>query len=903
MYQSGDGTRVLDIQIDADKAAGQSGEPDSSILFPDNDLLFTADFRRSGSDLLLEGPETTSVIMGYFRGERRANIVTPEGAGLKGETIEILAGPDPPGRYAQVTGAAPGLVPIGRVEKVSGSVTVLRNGIPIDLRLGDTVAKGDVVQTGSSSSLTIKLNDGTVFNLSSSARMVLNDMVYSASSNANSALFTLIQGLIGFVAGQVAKTGDLKVDTPVATLAIRGTAVQTEITAISGTTRFSLLTEPDGRVGSIVLLDKNNPSRIIASMSDARVATLLTPVAGADPLISQIAKTNDEIRTESSFVRDLFQFFSEPSQRRGSSDPEDAPIVPASLPRSIDAFDQRQLAFVPFALERVEIPSLTIAVPISAPAPIRGTAIEDGPVARLGALSTAASNEAPPLVLVPAALPPGVRYLGSSRSFSLDPTHPAYQHLGAGETESVTVEYRLAFSDGSVVPASVTWVINGRNDAPIAGNDRIAGLEENGRTTLAVLPNDRDIDGDAVRVVSWTSPFEGSLSLDDKGNLVFDPGDDFGALSRGETATVSFAYTISDGKGGSDTATVTLQVNGEGAFSSPDQAASDADILDFNGQSASLTIETPTATTASSADLELTISLGSVLQPQMNILYLIDVSVSTSDRYEGDPVGDLNADGRFNTILDAEIATLMALTEKVRGLGFFPEDVSVTIIPFNGSADPTDSGSSSGNGVSAETFSLGQTGDDAIGNYLRNLDASGGTDFADALRAANEQLQNLDQGGEKNILYFLSDGRGQGNFGPELAELNDRYNATISALGFSGAGENALGILNGIDNTDGASLVMSPEEVGASDVGSPLQGGKVADVDLFLNGMEIAGIGREDLIEVGNGWTLSTSVDGLRRLVGDANEVQAVVRFESGEVLTADLTIAGALPRSTDLIL
>ena len=148
-----------------------------------------------------------------------------------------------------------------------------------------------MVQTGANSSLTIKFNDGTVFSLSSNARMVLNDMVYAADASANSALFTLVQGVIGFVAGRIAKTGDLKVDTPVATMAIRGTAIHTEISAFSGETRFSLLTEPDGTVGSFVLLDRTNPSRVIASITDPRVSTLLTPLAGTDPRITQVTKS------------------------------------------------------------------------------------------------------------------------------------------------------------------------------------------------------------------------------------------------------------------------------------------------------------------------------------------------------------------------------------------------------------------------------------------------------------------------------------------------------------------------------------------------------------------------------------------------------------------------------------
>nr|WP_255726497.1 Ig-like domain-containing protein [Microvirga sp. ACRRW] len=806
-------------------------------------------------------------------------------------------------RYAQANAAVPGQIPIGRVEKVSGSVTVLRNGIQIELRQGDTVAKGDVVQTGSDSSLTIKLNDGTVFNLSSSARMVLNDMVYAANSNANSAMFTLIQGLIGFVAGQVAKTGDLRVDTPVATMAIRGTAVQTEIAAASGTTRFSLLTEPDGRVGSIVLLDRNNPARVLASMSDARVATLLTPVAGADPLVTQIAKSNDELRGESDFVRDLFQFFSGPPQRRGSSDPEDSLIIPASVPHSIDPAEQTQFTFVPFTQERFTLDELIRPAVVTAPSPIRGTAVEDGPVTRLRASSEAATSNdgTPSLVLLPASLPPGVRYLSASRSFSLDPTHPAYQHLGSGEAETVTVAYRLMLEDGVIVPASVTWVVAGRNDEPVARDDRVTAIEENGRTVLSVLPNDRDIDRDALRVVSWTSPFEGSVALDAKGNLVFNPGDDFRALSWGETATVSFTYTVSDGHGGKDTATVTLQVHGKGVFSTPDQMASDADTLDFNKQPVSLTIEAPTATTTAKADLELVISLGSFVQPQMNVLYLVDVSGSTTGRFKGDPVGDLNGDGRANTVLDAEIAGLLLLTEKLRALGFSPADVTVTIIPFNGSADPTDARDSDLSGLNAETFSLDQAGGSAIENYLRGLDGDGGTNFADALRAANERLQGLDQGNEKNVLYFLSDGRGSGSIDAELATLNDRYKATITAFG---VGEDAnLSQLNRIDNTDGASLLTAPDQIDTSVLGTPLPSGDVAYVDIFVNGREIAGIDRDDLVLRGNQLFLNASVDGLRRLVGDDNDVSVIVTFESGEVLTAALNIAGALPRSTDFIL
>jgi hypothetical protein len=902
VYQSGDGATVFDVQIDAAVAASNRADTEPSILFLDKDILFSADFRRSGADLLLVRDETTAIILDYFRDGRRLSITTPEGASLTGATVEALAGPDSSGQYAQASTATPARTPIGRVEQVSGSATVLRNGVPVELHLGDMVAKGDVVQTGADSSLTIKFNDGTVFSLSSSARMVLNDMVYAADSNANSALFTLVQGVIGFVAGRVAKSGDLKVDTPIATMAIRGTAVQTEIAAFSGTTKFSLLTEPDGSVGSLVLLDKNNLSRVITSLSDARVTTLLTPVAGSDPRVTQIAKTADDIRSESNLVQDMFRFSStENLQRRGSSDFDDRPIIPVNLPQPVDLPDFLPFAVTPVVRERsapreVTLPPLTID-----PILIRGSAVEDGPLAELSSLMDAAMSAGAtlPLVIVPASLPPGVRYLDGARSFSLDPSHPTYQHLGEGETETVTVNYSLLINGNTRVPASISWIVAGRNDAPVAAGDRFDGVGEAGVRILAVRTNDRDVDGDSPDVIRWTSPLEGSVFRDSSGDPVFDPGDDFRALSNGETATVSFAYTVADGNGGTDTANVTLQVRGTGTFTSPHQTASTSGILDYNDQPVSLTISAPSATTTASADLGLTIALGTFLQPQMNILYLIDVSGSTSEQFGGTPVGDLNDDGRANTILDAEILGLIALTERVRELGFSPADLTVTIIPFNGGADPADP--TDGGIVNAETFRLGQVGDEAIGNYLRGLDASGSTNFADALRAANSRLQSLDQGGEENFLYFLSDGNGQGAIDTELATLNNVFGTKITALG---VGEDAsLSQLNEIDNTGGASLVISADQIDVSVLGSPVPSGAVADIDLFVNGTEVAEIGPEDFGSTPAGLALDTSIGGLRRLVGAGNTVSAVVTFASGEVLTTELDIAGALPRSTDLIL
>ena len=109
-------------------------------------------------------------------------------------------------------------------------------------KVGDLVYLGDVVQTGADGRLGINFTDGSSFNLSSNAHMTLNEFVYDPNGKSNSTLFNLTTGTFTFVAGNIAKTGDMKVDTPVATMGIRGTTPHIEISD-DGTVKFSTLIE------------------------------------------------------------------------------------------------------------------------------------------------------------------------------------------------------------------------------------------------------------------------------------------------------------------------------------------------------------------------------------------------------------------------------------------------------------------------------------------------------------------------------------------------------------------------------------------------------------------------------------------------------------------------------------
>ncbi|NJK37633.1 MAG: cadherin-like domain-containing protein, partial [Oscillatoriales cyanobacterium SM2_3_0] len=75
-----------------------------------------------------------------------------------------------------------------------------------------------------------------------------------------------------------------------------------------------------------------------------------------------------------------------------------------------------------------------------------------------------------------------------------------------------------------------------------------------------LLANDRDPDGDLLTVESVDNAVNGTVGLDDRGNISFIPDPDF-------VGTARFEYTISDGKGETDTATVTITVDSAGEVS------------------------------------------------------------------------------------------------------------------------------------------------------------------------------------------------------------------------------------------------------------------------------------------------------------------------------------------------
>jgi len=144
------------------------------------------------------------------------------------------------------------VAPIGKVITATGTVhiehpsaVVVQANLSagdVGTKAGDLIYRNDVIQTGADGAVNIAFADGTSFNVSKNAKMTVDNFVYDPKGNSNSALLSLTKGTFTFIAGNVAHTGDMKVDTPIGTMGIRGTAPRVEILD-DGTVKFSTLVE------------------------------------------------------------------------------------------------------------------------------------------------------------------------------------------------------------------------------------------------------------------------------------------------------------------------------------------------------------------------------------------------------------------------------------------------------------------------------------------------------------------------------------------------------------------------------------------------------------------------------------------------------------------------------------
>ena len=165
-------------------------------------------------------------------------------------------------------------------------------------------------------------------------------------------------------------------------------------------------------------------------------------------------------------------------------------------------------------------------------------------------------------------------------------TDDGFDDLAVGETDTVSFDYTVEDDEGTQATSTVTFTVQGENDAPdvrdIVVTDRLPfGLSENAISTGFVLSNlgsDVDSDDSGSTLSYQVTGQTGGGSVAVEGNqLVFRLNDEFQGLGTGEIGTVTAEVTATDRHGATDTGTVTYLVQG-----SNDAPVANADNVSVN---------------------------------------------------------------------------------------------------------------------------------------------------------------------------------------------------------------------------------------------------------------------------------------------------------------------------------
>ena len=118
-------------------------------------------------------------------------------------------------------------------------------------------------------------------------------------------------------------------------------------------------------------------------------------------------------------------------------------------------------------------------------------------------------------------------------------------------SDSFTFKAGDGSSDSEVATVSIT--VKPVNDPPTANDDNSNTIEDTPVVVVDVLANDTDVDNDRLVILGVTQGRNGSVTINANNKLIYKPNRNFSGAD-------SFSYTVSDGKGGTDTAEVKITV-------------------------------------------------------------------------------------------------------------------------------------------------------------------------------------------------------------------------------------------------------------------------------------------------------------------------------------------------------
>jgi VCBS repeat-containing protein len=496
---------------------------------------------------------------------------------------------------------------IGNVQTAMGCGTIRRaGGIAVQVTVGDPVCQGDVIETMADGHIGIRFIDGTAFNLSPGTRLALDDFVCDANGTSHSALFGVTRGTFAFMAGRVARTGCLTVDTPVGSIHGRAHCSGFGMLSLTALT-FSIISEVRAADPDVTILDNDSiaykdlgqhgvlelvtkeaiPRRIL--VEDPGETIVLHP-RGSTISVNKVANSPARMEELQAAQQDVLANFARGLGRPGSSTPPDVNSPPVQRINFIQTdADTEQNSLPPLPPPPPPVPEITLIRPpppppapptLTAPTgPIEiDTVVFDNFTAASGTF-VASSPRGDALVYsisggtagstildgvaydVSNTGPFGTLYVNSTTgAYTFVPDSHAINALKANTTESFTI----TVSDGTL-SASQTFAINihGANDAAIiSGTTTGSVIEVRGvvnatpgtQTTTGML-TDTDVDDPANTFTAVSSPTKsaggyGTFTMTAGGKWSYTLDSTNSAvqtLNVGNTLTDSFTVTSIDG--------------------------------------------------------------------------------------------------------------------------------------------------------------------------------------------------------------------------------------------------------------------------------------------------------------------------------------------------------------------
>jgi hypothetical protein len=331
------------------------------------------------------------------------------------------------------------------------------------------------------------------------------------------------------------------------------------------------------------------------------------------------------------------------------------------------------------------------------------------------------------------------------------------------------------------------------NTFPDAMNDSATIAEDSGSNAINVLANDIDVDGDTLTISSNTNGSNGTVAITEGGTSVtYTPNANF-------SGTDSFIYTVSDGRGGTDTATVNVTVT---SVNDPPVANDDSASVAEDSGANTLNVR------ANDTDPDgNTLSVTVVTQGTNGTVAITGSGTGVSYT----PATNFNGSDSFTyTISDGNGGTDTAT-------------VNVTVTSVNDAPDAVNDETTVAEDSSANAVNVLSNDTDADGDTLSITAKTNGTNGTVTITGGGTGVTytpNANFNGLDSFTYTVSDGNGgtdTASVNVTITSINDNPDAVDDAATVAeDSGANSLNVVANDTDSDGDTLSITAKTNGTN---------------------------------------------------------------------------------------